>query len=60
MVDSCNMQDAEQFYNALSINFQRHYETNRAPLGIYMHAAWFIGRPEMFEALMLWIDQVLI
>ena len=59
MVDSCNMLDAEQFYNALSINFQRHYETNRAPLGIYMHAAWFIGRPEMFEALLYWIDQVL-
>ena len=59
MVDSCNIYDAEQFYNALSINFQRHYESNRAPLGIYMHAAWFIGRPDMFEALLYWIDQVL-
>ncbi len=59
MVDSCNIHDAEQFYNALSINFQRHYESNRAPLGIYMHAAWFIGRPDMFEALLYWIDQVL-
>ncbi len=36
----------------------RHYETNRAPLGIYMHAAWLIGHPEMFEALLYWLDQV--
>lgn len=58
MVDSCNVQDAEQLYNALTINFLRHYETNRAPLGIYMHAAWLIGHPEMFEALLYWLDQV--
>jgi len=58
MVDSCNIQDAEQFYNALTLNFMRHYESNRAPLGIYMHAAWLIGHPEMFEALLHWLDQV--
>jgi len=59
MVDSCTIFDAEQFYNALSVNFHRHYETNRAPFGLYMHAAWLTGHPEMMEVLLYWIDQVL-
>lgn len=36
MVDSCsNIISGEQFYNFLNHNFDRHYKTNRAPLGAY-------------------------
>ena len=23
------------------VNFQRHYSSNRAPLGLYFHSTWF-------------------
>ena len=37
----------------------RHYEQNRAPLGLYLHAAWFVKLPEMLEAMLFWLDEVL-
>ena len=37
----------------------RHYEQNRAPLGLYLHAAWFVKSPEMMDALLFWLDEVL-
>ena len=37
----------------------RHYEQNRAPLGLYLHAAWFVREPEMMDALLFWLDEVL-
>lgn len=30
----------DQFYAFLNHNFERHYDSNRAPLGLYFHAAW--------------------
>lgn len=34
MVDSCSsILTGDQFYNFLNHNFERHYDTNRAPLG---------------------------
>ena len=30
-------------------NFARVYNGNRAPWGLYMHAAWFFGSPWHFE-----------
>ena len=30
-------------------NFERVYNGNRAPWGLYMHAAWFFGSPWHFE-----------
>ena len=43
-------------YNNLE---HRHYEQNRAPLGLYLHAAWFVREPEMMDALLFWLDEVL-
>ena len=43
-------------YNKLD---HRHYEQNRAPLGLYLHAAWFVREPEMMDALLFWLDEVL-
>merc|ERR1712115_610441 len=37
-------------------NFIRHYEQNRAPLGLYLHAAWFAKLPEMMDAFLAWMQ----
>jgi len=60
MVDSCaEIRDADSLYNVLTHNFIRHYEQNRAPLGLYLHAAWFVKLPEMMDALLFWLDELL-
>ena len=52
MVDSYVPTSTEDAYHYLRSNFDRHYSTNRAPYGIYMHAAWFLQHPNMtFPAL---------
>merc|ERR1712142_351242 len=61
MMDSCSgyLRTPDNLYNVLTHNFFRHYEQNRAPLGMYMHAAWLKKQPEMLDALLFWIDEVL-
>jgi len=60
MIDSCNnILTGDQFYNFLNYNFDRHYQQNRAPLGIYFHAAWLKNNPEFLEAFIFWIDEIL-
>ena len=42
MADACsNPGTADDVYKLLMQNFQRHYVTNRAPFGLFYHAAWF-------------------
>ena len=42
MVDSCPAFFSEnELYEMLMNNFRRHYDTNRAPLGLYFHTLWF-------------------
>jgi hypothetical protein len=52
-------QPGDQFYAFLNHNFERHYDSNRAPLGLYFHAAWLKNNPEFLEAFLYWIDEVL-
>eukprot|EP00088_Acartia_fossae_P059412 TRINITY_DN704_c0_g1_i1.p1 TRINITY_DN704_c0_g1~~TRINITY_DN704_c0_g1_i1.p1 ORF type:complete len:548 (-),score=92.20 TRINITY_DN704_c0_g1_i1:115-1758(-) len=60
MLDSCSsIRTADNLYNVLTHNFIRHYEQNRAPMGLYMHAAWLTRSPEMLDALEFWIDEIL-
>ncbi|CAN8003902.1 chitin deacetylase 1 [Ixodes scapularis] len=60
MVDSCsNIISGEQFYNFLNHNLDRHYKTNRAPLGLYFHAGWLKLNPEYLDAFIQWIDETL-
>ncbi|CAG5096380.1 Similar to CDA1: Chitin deacetylase 1 (Bombyx mori) [Cotesia congregata] len=60
MVDSCsNILSGDQFYNFLNHNFDRHYDQNRAPLGLYFHAAWLKNNPEYLDAFLYWIDEIL-
>jgi len=60
MLDSCaEIRTPDSLYNILTHNFIRHYEQNRAPMGLYMHAAWFNKSPEMLDALEFWIEEIL-
>lgn len=42
MLDDCDMPTDSEYdaYRLLQENFERHYYTNRAPFGIYMHSVW--------------------
>ena len=60
MVDSCsNILSGDQFYNFLTHNFYRHYDQNRAPLGLFFHAAWLKNNPEYLDAFLYWIDEII-
>jgi len=60
MVDSCsNILTGDQFYNFLAHNFYRHFDQNRAPLGLFFHAAWLKNNPEFLDAFLYWMDEVL-
>lgn len=42
MVDACHHPGTEQeIFDNLLKNFHRHYDSNRAPFGLYFHSAWF-------------------
>jgi hypothetical protein len=60
MVDSCsNILSGDQFYNFLTHNFYRHYDQNRAPLGLFFHAAWLKNNPEFLDAFLYWVDEII-
>lgn len=45
MVDSCPSHGTEEeVFQMLMHNFKRHYNTNRAPFGLYFHTIWFKKR----------------
>jgi len=59
-LDSCSsINSPDTLYNVLTHNFIRHYEQNRAPMGLYMHAAWFKKDEGMLDAFKFWLDEVL-
>jgi len=59
-LDGCNtILSPTQLYRVLNHNLVRHYVQNRAPLNIYLHAAWLANNPEMLEAFISWIDDVI-
>jgi len=60
MLDSCsNILTGDQFYNFLTHNFYRHFDQNRAPLGLFFHSSWLKNNPEFLDAFLYWIDEVL-
>merc|ERR1712212_1013197 len=61
MVDSCfsSKPTADQVYKFLVNNFDRHYNTNRAPLGLFFHSAFLKNDPEVLDAFLFWIDEVI-
>ena len=60
MLDSCsNILTGDQFYNFLTHNFYRHFDQNRAPLGLFTHSSWLKNNPEFLDAFLYWMDEVL-
>uniref|UniRef100_A0A1B0DCJ6 Uncharacterized protein n=1 Tax=Phlebotomus papatasi TaxID=29031 RepID=A0A1B0DCJ6_PHLPP len=60
MIDSCsNVQTGEQFGRLLRHNFNRHYNTNRAPLGLHFHASWLKSKKEYRDELNKFIEEML-
>lgn len=61
MVDSCfsTKPTPEQFYNFLVHNFNRHYDKNRAPLGLFFHSAFLKNDPEILDIFLYWLDETL-
>ncbi|XP_046434302.1 chitin deacetylase 1 [Neodiprion fabricii] len=59
MIDSCTRDlSGEEIYRMLTVNFNRHYLQNRAPYGLYFHAAWF-KNPAYHYAFSKFIDDTL-
>ncbi|XP_076167939.1 chitin and LDLR binding deacetylase 3 isoform X1 [Ptiloglossa arizonensis] len=58
-LDSCSPDlTGEDVYRILMLNFKRHYLSNRAPLGLHLHASWF-QNPMYFYVLTKFMDDVL-
>ncbi|XP_013149526.1 PREDICTED: uncharacterized protein LOC106111883 isoform X5 [Papilio polytes] len=58
MGDACaNPPEAEGVYKMLLKNFDRHYTTNRAPFGLFYHAAWFT-QPHHKEGFIMFLDYI--
>lgn len=58
MGDACTTPpDAEGVYKMLIKNFERHYTSNRAPFGLYYHAAWFTT-PHHKEGFIAFLDTI--
>merc|ERR1711973_792134 len=49
---------ADQFRNFLWNNFYRHYDTNKAPMGVFLHSAFLKNDPAILDTFLTWIDQV--
>ncbi|GFR74588.1 hypothetical protein ElyMa_003896700 [Elysia marginata] len=59
MPDGCSATgDAEETLEYLKSNFRRYYNSNRAPLGVFMHARWFTSEHTL-EGLDMFIDYLL-
>ncbi|XP_066942889.1 nascent polypeptide-associated complex subunit alpha, muscle-specific form isoform X13 [Macrobrachium rosenbergii] len=58
MGDACTTPpDAEGVYKMLIKNFERHYTSNRAPFGLFYHAAWFTT-PHHKEGFIAFLDTI--
>lgn len=42
--------DEEAMFQWMKTNFDRHYKGNRAPFGVFIHAAWFLIRDSHWPA----------
>ncbi|KAL7030634.1 hypothetical protein ACKWTF_006734 [Chironomus riparius] len=58
MGDACsNPAESEGVYKMIMKNFERHYTTNRAPFGLFYHAAWFT-QPHHKEGFIQFLDAI--
>jgi len=58
MMETCPSREYDDMLTLLRNNFNAHYNGNRAPLGLFFHAIWFIKEGH-FPALQTFIEEVL-
>ncbi|XP_076325918.1 uncharacterized protein LOC143233508 [Tachypleus tridentatus] len=59
MADACfNAQDEEGITKFFRKNFHRHYNSNRAPLGLFYHSAWFTT-PHHKKGFIKFLDEIM-
>lgn len=57
MADACPTPENEVgTYEYLRRNFDASYNSNKAPVGIYLHAAWFLGYPHTLTGYLQFLD----
>ena len=60
LVSSCsNIYEKEQFARLLRHNFNRHYQTNKAPLSLSFDAAWLKVNKGFTKVLSEWVAEIL-
>lgn len=61
MVDSCfsNKPTGDQFYTFLTNNFNRHYNSNKAPMSLFFHSAFIKNNAEVLEYFLYWLDDII-
>ena len=59
LVSSCSINQPEQFLQLLQHNFNRHYNTNRAPLSLSFDPSWLISNKGFTEVLANWMTYIL-
>uniref|UniRef100_A0A0L8FTW1 NodB homology domain-containing protein n=1 Tax=Octopus bimaculoides TaxID=37653 RepID=A0A0L8FTW1_OCTBM len=58
MLDECDTsRSEEELYNVIMKNFENHYNTNRAPFGIYMHSPW-LKNPSNFNVVRRFMQDI--
>ena len=59
MIDACTTPQTEEEWVQFFIdNFNRHYQGNRAPFGIYAHSAWFYHGPARINSMRLFLNKI--
>ena len=61
MMDGCVfpvMKTTEEWLEFLTSNFDKHYNGNRAPFGVYAHSAWFSMQGNPLEAFNTFLDKI--
>lgn len=62
MVDSCffvpKLDDEDEWFDFILINFERHYHGNRAPFGFYIHEWYLRFNPAVKRALARFMDLI--
>lgn len=58
MVDSCPTHlSEEEISHMLMDNFNRHYNSNKAPFGLYFHTIWFKDKQNL-RVLLRFLDEL--
>ena len=59
MLDACTSPQTEQeWVDFFMDNFNKHYNGNRAPFGIYSHSAWFYYGSQRMNAMNAFLDKL--